>query len=216
MQRQMKIIRYIVILILLFPVLVMAEGQACPACGAKELASLAMVCPECGANLHNSLLKAQQKPRSRLRVRLLYTGNNPDRMPHYGKLYINGTYLGNVDMIEKQSKTDDYAQTWSNGLGKDFTAYYEKIVESIPAGILKVEVEMKFNRLYGLGSSLKRVVFPYTSFTAGENTSLDHYFSAASTFSQHKPVKTQPIPIISEAKLQGASGTVALNVPLFD
>lgn len=212
----MKKIRYIIFLILLFPALVMAEGQTCPACGIDELASLAMVCPECGANLHSQLLKAQQKPRARLRIRLLYTGGNPDKMPHYGKLYINGIYRGNIDMIEKQTKTDEYTQIWSNGLGKDFTAYYEKVLENIPAGILKVEVEMKFARFYGLGSSLKRVVFPYTSFSAGEGTSLDHYFTSASTFSQHKPVKAQRIPIISDAKVQGASGTVALNVPLFE
>ncbi|OGK08848.1 MAG: hypothetical protein A2W80_06335 [Candidatus Riflebacteria bacterium GWC2_50_8] len=212
----MKKIRYILLMILLFPALVLAEGQVCPACGAEELASLAMVCPECGVNLHSPLLKAQQKPRARLRIRLLYTGGNPDKMPNYGKLYINGTYLGNIDMIEKQSKIDDYAQIWSNGLGKDFTAYYEKVVDSVPAGVLKVEVEMKFSRFYGLGSSLKRVVFPYTSFSSGENTSLDHYFSSPSTFNQHKPVKAPPIPIVSEAKLQGASGTVAHNVPLFE
>jgi hypothetical protein len=136
-------------------------------------------------------------------------------MPNYGKLYINGRYCGNVDMIEKQKTNDEYAQVWANGLGKDFTAYYEKVVESVPAGMLKVEVEMKFSRFYGLGSSLKRVEFPYTTFKGGEDTSLDHYFSSASTFCQHKPVKKEPIPVISEAKLQGADGKVAVNVPLF-
>lgn len=200
---------------MLFPALIFADGQNCPFCGTSNLASLAMVCPECGNNLHNSLSKMQQKPKARLRVRLLYTGGNPDRMPSYGKLYINGIYSGNVNMIEKQKKEDEFAQVWSNGLGKDFSAYYEKIIENVPAGILKVEVEMKFSGFHGLGSSLKRVVFPYTSFSGGADTSLDHYFSAASTFSQHKPVKKQPIPLVSEAKLQGADGQVAVNVPLF-
>jgi hypothetical protein len=193
----------------------MAEGRTCPVCGAEDLASLAMVCPECNANLHNFQLKTKHKPRARLRVRLLYTGGNPDRMPLYGKLYINGKYCGNINMIEKQKTDDEFSQVWANGLGKDFTAYYEKIVENIPAGTLKVEVEMKFTRFYGFGTSLKRVVFPYTSFKGGEDTSLDHYFSSASTFHEHKPVKKQPIPIVSEAKLQGGDGNVALNVPLF-
>lgn len=214
--RQMKKIKYIIwAIFLLFPVLVFAESQSCLFCGISDLASLAMVCPECGNNLHDSLSRMQQKPKARLRVRLLYTGENPDRMPNYGKLYINGEYSGNINMIEKQMKHDEFAQTWSNGLGKDFSAYYEKTIENVPAGILKIEVEMKFSRFRGLGSSFKRVVFPYTSFSGGENTSLVHYFNAASTFSQHKPVKKQPIPIVSEAKLQGADGKVAVNVPLF-
>jgi len=202
-------------LLLLLPATLQADGRVCPVCGATNIATLAMVCPECNANLHSFSLKKQQKLEARLRIRLLYTGGNPDRMPNYGKLYINGKYRGNIYMIEKQKPGDEYAQTWSNGLGKDFTAYYEKTVDKVPAGLLKIEVEMKFSRFYGLGSSLKRVTFPYTTFTGGADTSLDHYFSSASTFNQHKPVKRQPIPIISEAKLQGASGTVALNVPLF-
>ncbi len=206
---------YTILILLLLPAITFAEGQACPTCGAKELPSLAMVCPECDANLHSYAMKVKQKPCARLRIRLLYTGGNPDRMPHYGKLYINGRYCGNIDMIEKQKTDDDFSQIWANGLGKDFTAYYEKICENIPAGTLKVEVEMKFSRFYGLGASRKRVVFPYTTFSAGQNTSLDHYFSSASTFSQHKPLKKQQIPIVSEAKLQGADGNVALNVPLF-
>lgn len=210
-----KFIHLILVLLLLFPVMTRAEGQTCPICGARDLATLAMVCPECDTSLHSYQLKTQQKPRARLRVRLLYTGGNPDRMPHYGKLYINGRYCGNIDMIEKQKVSDEFSQVWSNGLGKDFTAYYEKIVENVPAGTLKIEVEMKFSRFYGFGSSLKKVTFPYTTFKGGEDTSLDHYFSSASTFSQHKPVKRQPIPIVSEAKLQGADGNVALNVPLF-
>jgi len=216
MQRQMKkTIPILLALLLLFPVIALAEGQTCPVCGARDLASLAMVCPECDANLHNPVLKNVQKPRAQLRIRLLYTGGSPDRMPPYGKLYINGRYCGNINLIEKQKADNEFTQVWANGLGKDFTAYYEKIVDNIPAGTLKVEVEMKFSRFYGFGSSLKRVVFPYTTFSAGENTSLDHYFSSAATFNQHKPVKKQPVPIVSEAKLQGADGNVALNVPLF-
>jgi len=213
---QMKTIKYIIwAIFLLFPALLFAENLICPFCHTDGLASLAMVCPECGSNLHNSLTRTQQQAKARLRVRLFYTGGNPNRMPNYGKLYINGKYSGNINMIEKQITQDEFSQVWSNGLGKNFNAYYEKIIGKIPAGILKVEVEMKFSRFHGLGSSRKRVVFPYTSFSGGEDTSLDHYFSAASTFSQHKPVKKQPIPIVSEAKLQGADGQIAVNVPLF-
>ena len=212
----MKQIRHLILAIMLFlPVLALADGQICPACKAEEVASLAMVCPECGASMYSPRLKTQVKRRARLRIRLLYTGKNPDRVPAYGKLYINNRYRGNIDLVEKQDKPEEFDQIWSNGLGRDFTAIYEKIVEDVPAGILKIEVEMKFDRMHGFGRSYKRVVFPYTSFKAGEDTALDHYFNSPATFSQHKPVKTQPIPIISEVKMQGASGTVALNVPLF-
>lgn len=117
-------------------------------------------------------------------------------------------------MLEKQEK-GTANQVWANGLGKDFSAAYEKVLENVPPGTMKIEVEMKFDRMFGFGRSYKRVIFPYISFNAGEQTILEHCFFSAATFHQYKPVKPSPIPIVSEAKIQGASGTVALNVPLF-
>lgn len=200
---------------LLFFALTGALAADCPSCKATDIPGLAMVCPECNANMLDPKTSYLSKPKSALKIRLLYTGENPEKMPVYGKLYINGKYSGNINMIEKQEKDGKNSQVWSNGLGKDFSCYYEKVFTDLPSGVLKIEVEMKFDRMFGFGRSYKRVIFPYVNFKIGEQTSIVHYFYSAVGFSKFNQTKPRPIPIISEAKLQGASGTVALNVPLF-
>lgn len=192
-----------------------ASAIDCPVCQQKDLPGLAMVCPDCNANLHDESLRMQSQDHSSLRIRLLYTGDNPDRLPPYGKLYINGEYSGNIDMSEKEERSAEFAANWNDGLGKEYTALYEKVLDKVAPGVLKVEVEMKFDRLYGYGRSFKRVVFPYVGFKGGEKTTVDHYFNSATTFHQYKPGKRQPIPVISDTKIQGASGTVAVNIGLF-
>jgi len=187
----------------------------CPTCGAIDLPGLAMFCHECNADLHDPSLKIEQRQDSSLRIRLLYTGDHPDRIPPYGKLYVNGKYAGNIDMTEKEERDEDFVASWNEGLGREYTAIYEKNFNKIPSGVLKIEVEMKFDRLYGFGRSYKRVVFPYISFKGGEKTTIDHYFNGAATFNQYRPGKKKPIPVISDTKLQGASGTVAINIGLF-
>ena len=99
-------------------------------------------------------------------------------------------------------------------LGKDYTAFYEKTLKNVPEGVLRVEVEMRFKRFYGLARSYRKVKFPYVSFKNGQRTKIEHYFNSANTFDQYRPKKKKPIPVISEMKLQGASGSVALNIPL--
>lgn len=212
----MKQIKSILLVLLwLLLVLVTAEAIDCPACNANDLPGLAMSCPECNANLHDPALKNNSQKNASLRIKLLYTGANPDRLPPYGKLFVNGVYHGNIDMVEKQTPSEEFSANWNDGLGKEFTAIYEKIIDRVAPGILKVEVEMKFDRLYGFGRSFKRVIFPYVSFAAGEKTTIEHYFNSAATFHQYKPGKRLPIPVVSEAKIQGASGTVAINIGLF-
>jgi hypothetical protein len=192
------------------------SAKTCPYCQAQDISALAMVCPDCRADLHDPTLSYNAQKKASLKISLYYTGDNPDRMPPYGKVYINGEYMGNVPMIEKEIIAEDFSQTWSDGLGKEFTAFYEKSFSNIPAGILKVEIEMKFDRFYGLGRSFKKVTFPYIAFRPGENTLVKHYFNSAVNFSKFDPPAKKPLPVISEMKLQGASGTVALNVGLFD
>lgn len=187
----------------------------CPGCGIKGLPGLVMVCPECSASLHDPVLQLKNQEKAKLRIRLLYTGEKPDRLPAYGKLYINGKYLGNIDLAEKEERSQDFEASWSDGLGREYTAVYEKICDQIAPGILKIEIEMKFDRLYGFGRSYKRVVFPYVGFKGGEKTTVEHYFNSAATFHQYKPGKRKPIPVVSEAKIQAANGNVALNIGLF-
>lgn len=210
---KVTILSLLLIAILLPALLVAGE---CPHCHAAEVSMLQMNCPECGANMHDPALKYNALQKSELKVKLFYTGPNPERMPPYGKLYINGVYRGNIDMIEKEVISKEFTHTWSDGLGSSYSAYYEKNLNDIPSGVLKIEVEMRFDRFYGLGRSFKRVVFPYVSFKPGEETIVSHQFKSAATFHQYKPEPSRPLPLVSDMKLQGASGTVALNVPLFD
>ncbi len=193
-----------------------AMAEDCPFCGAKDLSGLTLLCPECNADLHDQTTRNARIEKSSLRVRLLYTGDKPDRLPAYGKLYINDEYQGNIDLVEKEERSSEFAANWNDGLGREYTAVYEKNVENVIPGILKIEVEMKFDRFYGFGRSYKKVVFPYVGFKEGEKTTVDHYFNSAATFSQYKPGKRKPVPVLSETKLQGASGTVAINIGLFE
>ena len=114
----------------------------CPTCGAIDLPGLAMFCHECNADLHDPSLKIEQRQDSSLRIRLLYTGDHPDRIPPYGKLYVNGKYAGNIDMTEKEERDEDFVASWNEGLGREYTAIYEKNFNKIPSGVLKIEVEM--------------------------------------------------------------------------
>lgn len=205
----------LLLLLMLFASVIPCIGAECPSCGATDVSALAMLCPECSTNMHDPIYRNPRETRSILKIRLLYTGTRPEKLPGYGKLYINGRYKGNIELIEKQTPENQGNLVWENGLGKDFSAYYEKVVDNLPAGVLKVEVEMKFDRMFGFGRSYKRVVFPYVAFKEGERTIVEHYFNSASTFHKYKPGTPKKIPLVSDAKIQGASGTVALNVPLF-
>lgn len=197
----------------LVPGVLMARD--CHACKAGNIANLQMNCPDCGANLHDPTLAYNALKKASLKVKLYYTGGKPERMPPYGKVFINGDYVGNIPMIEKEVVSKDFSQVWSDGFGRDYSAYYEKDLKDIPSGILKIEVEMRFDRFFGLARSIKRVAFPYVSFKPGENTVVSHRFNAPTSFHLYKPEPKKPIPIVSEIKLQGADGNVAVNIPLF-
>ena len=209
----------------LFAFLWQVEAKDCPACGAENMPDLVMLCPECGANLYDYAYEKKGTDRSALIIRLYYTGNNPNKLADYAKLYINGKYKGNIELVEKQSrKEEEDLKGWSNGLGDTFTALYEKEFRDIPVGQLKVEVEMKFNRMYGLARSYKRAVFPYVNFTGKEKTVIEHYFESAVDFSvtdkkkkeKIKEESKKEIPIVSDTKLKTGTGTVKLDIGLFD
>ena len=212
------------LILLFFSLAIETKAKDCPACGAENMPDLIMLCPECGVNMHDYAYENKGTDRSALIIRLYYTGNNPNKLAEYAKLYINGKYKGNIDLIEKQSRKEEDLNGWSNGLGDTFTAIYEKEFRDIPVGQLKVEVEMKFNRMYGLGRSFKRAVFPYVNFSGKEKTVIEHYFESAVDFSvtdkkkkqQIKEESKKEIPVVSDTKLKTGSGTVKLDVGLFD
>lgn len=196
----------------------------CPACGSKDLPSLVMLCPDCGASIYDYKYQKKGTDRSALIVRLYYTGDNPDKLSNYAKLFINGKYMGNIEQTEKQKRSEEGISGWSDGLGDRFTAFYEKEFRNIPLGQLKVELEMRFNRLYGYGRSYKRVAFPYVMFDGKKKTVIEHSFSCATDFSvtdkekqkKHQESIKSTKPIVSDAKLKTATGTVKIDIGLFD
>ena len=196
----------------------------CPACGSKDLPSLIMLCPDCGAGIYDYAYDKKGTDRSALIVKLYYTGDNPDKLSNYAKLFINGRYMGNIEQVEKQKRSQDGMSGWSNGLGDKYTAFYEREFRNIPLGQLKVEIEMRFNRLYGYGRSYKRVVFPYVMFDGQKKTVIEHSFSGATDFHVKDKEKQKELqrskpksePIISDAKLKTATGTVKIDIGLFD
>lgn len=198
-------------------------AKDCPGCGAKEMPDLVMLCPECGANMYDYAYEKKGTDRSALIIKLFYTGDNPDKLAEYAKLYINGKYMGNIELTEKQKRNESEMGGWSNGLGSDFTAFYEKEFRNIPIGLLKVEIEMRFNRLYGLGKSFKRAVFPYVNFKGKEKTVIEHYFNSASDFcitdkKKKEQMKNEPkkeIPFVSDTKVKTATGSIKLDIGLF-
>ena len=198
----------------------LAFAKDCPSCGAKDMPGLVMLCPECGVNMYDYAFEKKGTDRSALIIKLYYTGNNPNKLAEYAKLFINGKYIGNIELTEKQMRAEGDMKGWSNGLGNQFTALYEKEFRDIPVGQLRVEVEMKFNRMYGLGRSYKRVVFPYVQFNGKEKTTIEHYFESAVDFSvtdkkkkeKIKEESKKEIPVISDTKLK----TIKLDIGLFD
>lgn len=196
----------------------------CPSCGATDVPSLSMACPECGANIYDYKYDKKGTDRSALIVRLYYTGDNPDKLSSYAKLFVNGKYMGNIEQIEKQSRKTEGMHGWSDGLGNEFTALYEKEFRNIPVGMLKVEIEMRFNRLYGYGRSYKRVAFPYVQFNGKQKTFIEHHFESAVDFTvpdkekkNKKPdINVKDIPIVSDTKVIAGSGTVKLDVGVFE
>ena len=204
-----------------------AYAVDCPACGSQDLPSLVMLCPDCGASIYDYAYEKKGTDRSALIVRLFYTGDNPDKLSTYAKLYVNGTYMGNIEQVEKQKRTEEGLRGWSDGLGDKYTAFYEREFRNIPVGQLRVELEMRFTRLYGYGRSYKRVVFPYVMFNGKEKTTIEHSFSSATDFSVIDKKKKQQmeeeakklqkaLPAVSDAKLKTATGTVKLDFGLFD
>lgn len=211
----------IIILILANPV----YAVDCPACGAKDLPGLRMTCPECNANIYDYAYEKKGTDRSALIVKLYYTGNNPNKLSEYAKLFVNGKYMGNIYQTEKQVRDQEGISGWGDGLGNTFTALYEHEFRDIPVGQLRVEIEMRFTRLYGYGRSYKRAVFPYVQFTGKEKTILTHYFESANDFSVTDKKKKQELkkqaeeiknlPIVNDTKVRTGSGTAKLDIGLF-
>lgn len=199
----------------------------CGSCGAKGLSALTMFCPKCRQSLHTPQIQRSVRATAVLSIDLVYTGDRPDRLPEYGKLFINGVYKGNIPLIEREARQREIDLGYNRGLGHDYTAKYHADLRDLDVGVVRVEVEMKFKRLFGFARSFRRVCFPYVSLRSGEKTILTHSFSRGSSFqikanaSAPAPLQLLPglpgLPSLNDLlKISPGTGTMGIEVPFFE
>lgn len=191
----------------------------CGACGRKELPALAMHCPDCHGLLYQSENRVKAKKSAVLIVEIHYIGDKPDKLPEYAKLYINRKYVGNVPQVEKEARGQSLSAAGRTGLGFDYTAKYQTELRQLHVGMVDVEVEMRFKRLFGVSRSHRKVLFKNVNLKPDEKTFLRHYFDSAGKFSRLKPEK----PAEGRTKsgdsyvpeLKMGTGTLTLETPVF-
>lgn len=199
----------------------------CRACGAGGLSALAMYCPRCRAGLHTPQIQRAVRASAVLAIDISYTGDNPERLPEYGKIYINGVYKGNIPLLEREARRKDLDVSSHRGLGYDYTAKYHADLRELDVGVFRVEVEMKFKRFYGFVRSIRKVCFPYVALRSGEKTAITHTFKRGSSFQNRTIASSTPflqifpglpgIPALNELmKLTPGSGTLGIEMPFFD
>ncbi len=186
-----------------------------------------MYCPNCRAPLHTPQIQRTGRTTAILSIDISYTGDRPDRLPEYGKVYLNGTYKGNIPISEREARQRSYDVSSGRGLGYDYTARYHTDLRELDAGLFRVEVEMKFKRLFGLARSIRRVCFPYVGLRSGEKTVLKHTFSRGSSFQKRGTASATTvmpilpglpaIPAISDLlQLTPGTGTLGIEMPFFE
>ncbi|NLI78023.1 MAG: hypothetical protein GX442_16520 [Candidatus Riflebacteria bacterium] len=177
-----------------------------------------MFCPSCQASLHSPRSQRAARATAVLIVEIRYDGDQPDRLPPYGKLSINRSYRGNLPLVDKEARPA-VGPSGRRGLGVDYTAVYRGEWRNLDIGLVEVTVEMKFRRAYGWARSLKRLTFPHVALKSGEKTFLQYSFSNAREFGlpqkKKDPAAPPPAPGGDAVRLQTGSGTVGLEVPVF-
>lgn len=191
----------------------------CGSCGRQGLSALTMFCPDCKALLNQPSNRVKAKKSAVLTVEIYYTGDHPEKLPEYAKLYINRKYAGNIPQTEREARGQSLATPGRSGLGFDYTAKYATELREQHVGMVQVEVEMRFKRLLGVSRSHRRVLFRNVNLKPDEKTVLRQYFDHPTTFSKVKPELSA-----SDARKPGNSfvpemktgtGTVSLETPLF-
>lgn len=186
-----------------------------------------MYCPRCRASLHTTQIQRAVRASAILSIDISYTGDYPERLPEYGKIYINGIYRGNIQILEREARRNDVDMPYNRGLGYDYTAKYHADLRELDVGLFRVEIEMKFKRLYGFVNSFRRVCFPYVSLKSGEKTVLTHTFNHANSFQSRTPASATPflqilpglpgLPGLTDLmKITPGTGTLGIEMPFFD
>ncbi len=192
-----------------------AWGLDCPACGAKDLPSLILICPNCSKSLHSVESVVKARSTASLIIEMIYTGERPEKLPDYGKLFINKKYKGNVPIIDRERREKVVIGSDRKGLGHDYTALYRVEKRDLDTGLYKVQVEMVFKRYNGFLKSHKRVDFPRVMLKSGEKTVIRHAFSGPGDFK----IKGQKNPEKQESDapfLNYGTGTISLELPIIN
>jgi len=187
----------------------------CKNCGEKDIPTLLFACPKCGGQLHSVESRVQARSTATLVIELFYTGERPDDLPEYGKLFINRKFRGNIPLVEREKKDPIRIENDKKGLGVDFTGVYRIEKRNMDIGLHEIQVEMMFKRLSGIWKSHRRVVFKNVVLKSGEKTTIRHFFSGPKNFSKKKPPE-KAVPNPDRPIVQGASGTLALEFPIFN
>lgn len=207
------------LLVVLWACIVPLLAVDCGSCGRKGLSALTMHCPDCRSLLNVPTNRVKARSSAILVVELFYTGEKPEKLPEYGKLYINRKYVGNIPQTEREARGQSLTTPGRTGLGFDYTAKYAIELRELHVGVVNVEVEMRFKRLFGVSRSHRRVLFRNVSLKADEKTRVTQYFDHAVTFSKLQPeLKNKPGETRSDSyvpEIKTGTGTLSLETPVF-
>ena len=218
--RQSMVLAWAYLCFLFIAVSGVAVGLDCGACGQKNVPTLAMYCPKCHGLLCQPENRVKASKTAALVVDIYYTGDRPERLPEYGKLFVNGKYCGNIPQKEKEARESRMNQDGRHGLGADYTAKYSLELRNLSDGVIEVMVEMRFKRLYGLGRSHRRIFFPRVGLKPDQKTCISHHFESARNF-HLKPKESlasgtrPPVGENFTPELKMGTGAIELETPLF-
>lgn len=222
----------VVALVLLVAGVGSAVARDCGECGLTDLPELAMVCPRCQASLHSTRGRLAARATAVLIVEIRYTGDQPDHLPDYGKVFLNGAYRGNLPLVDREARSPVTA-SGHGGLGSEFTALYRGEWRNLDVGQIAVRVDMRFRRIFGMGRSYKQVTFPFVVLKSGEKTILRYAFGHPREFGRPPRREGKEGPGVASGTmspppsgparpaergtihLRTGSGTVGLEVPAF-
>ncbi len=209
--------RFVIPIIFLFPALLaffggnVASALDCPNCPAKDLPDLAMLCPECGKDLHRVESKIKARSTASLFIEIAYLGRNQDRLPEYGKVFLNRKYRGNIEIAERKPSQHVQVQLPSE-TRMEHTALYRFELRNLDEGLVRLDIEMLFPRCFGLRRSLRRLVFPRILLKTGEKTVVRHSFDSVHNFSRAAPASEAVR--LGEWQLFTATGVAGIETPV--
>jgi len=188
-------------------------SRDCGNCGSLGFPELVMVCPKCGMNLLAPQSRLVASATGVLVAEVMFSGDNPSRLPEFGKVYINDVYRGNLSLSAKEPR-DAISGSRREGLGVEFTAIYKGEWRNLDIGQVRIRIDFKFKRAYGFARSFKSMTFPYVMMKSGEKTVLRYTFASARQFGRTgKDAESRQLPGKGGPHLIIGTGTIGIDLP---